>query len=469
MSCTICTENFNQTKHANIKCIYCEFSACRTCCETYIINEKIAKCMNTNCEKEWTRKFLVEHFTKKFINNKWKENLEQVGLEKEKALLPATQGIVEQLIERERIKQDIDDVDRLIRELYTRRSNLSTEYARGGNVRVTSERRQFVRACPDEHCRGFLSTAWKCGLCSKWTCPDCHVLKGSTQDAPHECKQEDLETARLLDKDTKPCPKCAIGIFKIEGCDQMWCTQCHTAFSWRSGRIETHIHNPHFYEWQRRNNGGTAPRNVGDFQCGREIDHYTSRTINNKIREMFGTTFRGGQRSLPIQTTQSESETVDNTDDLTIKIDNIVRSVLHLQRVQMPTYQVNEIEDNQYLRIDYLRRQINEEEFKIKIQRANKLHQKKREIGGIIHLFIQSITDIMYRLHDLVNGKLPCNTNSEKQELRREIQSTLNEINGLLSYTDECFQEISRTYSCKQRKFRLYNERDRYREVLITA
>jgi hypothetical protein len=65
-----------------------------------------------------------------------------------------------------------------------------------------------------------------------------------------------------LNKEAKPCPKCAASISKIDGCDQMWCTQCRTAFSWRTGAIETAVHNPHYYEWKRRN-GGLEPAPVG--------------------------------------------------------------------------------------------------------------------------------------------------------------------------------------------------------------
>jgi hypothetical protein len=33
----------------------------------------------------------------------------------------------------------------------------------------------------------------------------------------------------------------------------MWCTQCHTSFSWRDGsRITTTIHNPHAVAWRRQ-------------------------------------------------------------------------------------------------------------------------------------------------------------------------------------------------------------------------
>ena len=48
----------------------------------------------------------------------------------------------------------------------------------------------------------------------------------------------------------------------------MWCTQCHIAFSWKSGhKVTGTIHNPHFYQWQRQ--GGKAPiQNPGAINCG---------------------------------------------------------------------------------------------------------------------------------------------------------------------------------------------------------
>jgi hypothetical protein len=51
--------------------------------------------MDTKCAKKWTRKFMVDNFPKTFINGAWKKHKEKILLDKEIALLPATQAVVE--------------------------------------------------------------------------------------------------------------------------------------------------------------------------------------------------------------------------------------------------------------------------------------------------------------------------------------------------------------------------------------
>ena len=161
-------------------------------------------------------------------------------------------------------------------------------YANGedGEEGAQRSRREFLMRCPADDCRGFLSTAYKCGTCNKHTCSECLELTDSqgsdTLDAQssaldaqgpaivHVCKPDMVETAKAIKKETRACPKCAARIFKIDGCDQMWCTMtgCNTAFSWNTGHVVTgRVHNPHYYEWLRRN--GEAPtREIGDIPCG---------------------------------------------------------------------------------------------------------------------------------------------------------------------------------------------------------
>lgn len=406
--------------------------------------------MNNSCGKEWDRQFVVETFAKTFITGEWKKMKEQVLFDREKALLPATQGVVEMRIRQENTKKEIREVDKLMRDLYERRRNLEQQYRIGGNTNTTQERRQFIRACPADDCRGFLSSQWKCGTCAKSTCSDCHEVKDAHQD--HVCNPDNVATATLLSQDTKPCPKCATGIFKIEGCDQMWCTQCHTAFSWRTGHIETNVHNPHYYEWQRRMNNGVAPRVPGDIPCGenREITHMTPGIVSNAIKLKLNYT--------AALATPAESQRFLL---LSRRIYRICESISHLTNVQMDAYHAgNRMENNLELRVEYLQKKISEEEFKIKVQRANKMHEKKREMSGVLNLFVTTVGDIMYRIEMYIQGlnrdqlllSAAAKINAETQ-----VGVMLDEVEVIRTYSNECLTTIAATYGSKRKQLVMYD------------
>ena len=453
-NCSICDEKTNSRTHAPISCLYCSYQACRKCCETYILDQPVAKCMNPSCAKEWSRKFLSEQFPKTFVFGSFKKHREHVLFEKELALLPATQLVIEERkakkIRLEEIEKERKKVVARINELVTIQRRLESEAFRinQGTEQVVKTHKTFIRACSVEDCRGFLSSQWKCGLCDTYTCPDCHVVKGTERNGDHECNADDLATAKLLDADTKCCPKCATGIFKIEGCDQMWCTQCHTAFSWRTGEIQTRIHNPHFYEWQRQN--GSVPREQGDIQCGRELDYRFAGDIALRLKNYLG---------IPIKD-KLDGDAVPIFEE----ISNIVRSVIHLREAQLNRYRVDHVEDNLDLRINYMCNEIDKNEFQIHIQRKNKKHAKNQEMYDVLQLLMTTITDIMYR----IRGQLDTNTNVVDMQLN-EVKTILRESDAIVEYVNKCLTEISKTYNSKLKQISLYKNTDtlRYRNVLV--
>ena len=214
--CNICCDEYNKSTRSKVTCLYCDFEVCRTCCETYILSEVVPKCMRPECGKEWSRKFLREHFTNTFLTSKYKEHVENVLFDQEKALMPATQPLVEERLRQAKVRREMQAIDKLIQELYREKRALERSFEHGGEVQ--SRATEFVRQCPANGCRGFLSTQWKCGICEQWTCPECHELKGPRRDIEHTCDPNSVETAKLLAKDSKPCPKCQSLIFKISGC-----------------------------------------------------------------------------------------------------------------------------------------------------------------------------------------------------------------------------------------------------------
>lgn len=140
------------------------------------------------------------------------------------------------------------------------------------NKKSTTKKVVFARRCPDEECRGFLSPNNKCGLCDQFSCDKCMKIIGNkpaADDDTHECNPDDMASVQMLKKETRPCPKCVTPIYKISGCDQMWCTQCHVTFSWISGQIVTSgpLHNPHYYTFLREHGAG-AIRTPEEVVCG---------------------------------------------------------------------------------------------------------------------------------------------------------------------------------------------------------
>lgn len=480
------------TKNRAITCGICDFEACKKCWETYILGETVEKCMNPVCGKPWTRKRMMEQFTPGFINGPLKNHKKNLLFERERGMLPATQAIVEEEIRLERIEEKLannneemknktndlrkeysknlrdardirqllgntnliimmhpgedfgekkrelsgrlteliaktNELDKKIREMEETHIKIRNELNRELGKKDTV-RKVFVRACPEAECRGFLSSQWKCGLCDKWTCPDCHVVK----EGEHICNPDDVATATLLSNDTKPCPKCKTGIFKINGCDQMFCTQCHTGFSWNTGQIETRMHNPHYFEWMRRRNEEGNPlgveRNPLEVICGREIDgQFTSALIGNLRR-----------RNL--------------SEKYTKKIVNIASSINHLTHVILPQFAVNDVLDNQDLRVKFLRNKLSENEFKTNLLKRVKSQDKKREHRDVLVMFQNTMIDMIYRYNHAM-------------EFNEDYTSYLKEVDALVVYVNECLWTIARTFGCVERELKYHYEYD----VLICA
>lgn len=279
MTCPICCETYSKTVRKEVTCLYCAYSACIKCQQQYMLTVRDPQCMN--CHVEWNREFIDHAFSKAFRTKTLKAHRERILLDLERAMLPDTMPYVEWEIQRERdkvliqqyrteiirLRQEVDRLEfqqHLIQppDAYFGRGEAGEQ---GGDGAGTSQGRpaapqpklKIVHACPATECRGFLDSKWSCGLCKTRVCGTCREVlpekSDANKDLQHVCKPEQVATAKLLDKDTKSCPNCNVLIHRVFGCNQMWCTSCHTAFDWKTGRIETkHIHNPHYMEWLRR-------------------------------------------------------------------------------------------------------------------------------------------------------------------------------------------------------------------------
>lgn len=441
MECQVCCETFNKSNHSKVSC-YCNFVQCSSCAEKYLLETpNDPHCMN--CKTGWNREKLMENFTKKFVGKTFKERRENLLFERERALMPATQPAAERTKKMSDIMKKIREKDGIAVELFNQQNQILNEpcaddesrmarYRRYLDVKARGDdsyrermyldyqhnllmnrpaasgpRREFIRACPANDCRGFLSTGWKCGMCDTKVCPTCHEIK--TEDE-HECKPENVETARLLAKDTRPCPKCASMIFKIDGCDQMYCTACNTAFSWRTGQVETgRVHNPHYYDYLRRVHNGDIPREPGDIvhnQCGM-IPH--ANHINQVIN------------SYP---------TVRHN---IIFLLSILQSHWHIEHIM--TRIRPGVPDTETLRINYMIGDLSEEVFKKELQKLEKARQKKNEINDIMTTYQNVTRD---QLRSVVDN----------QRNLPEIERICAELLTLREYINEQMVIVSKRYTC---------------------
>ena len=282
--CNICCENYNQSLHAKVTCEHtdCAFQVCKTCVRTYLLGTTAdPSCMN--CKKAWSDQFLVSNLNRAFCEKDYKKHRKGLLLERELSKLPETMVLAERQkkVDNEELKltelnKQVAALNAQIRSLHlashTVRENI--RHIKQGTDTDSKgpegERRKFIMACPNDSCRGYLSTQYKCELCETYTCPYCLELIGYSKTDPHTCDPNNVASAELIKKDTKPCPQCGVRIHKISGCDQMWCTECRVAFSYRTLKIDVGggIHNPHYYAYMQQRNNGVATRNPQDVVCG---------------------------------------------------------------------------------------------------------------------------------------------------------------------------------------------------------
>lgn len=470
--CVVCCEVFNLSSRKKVSCNFCDFEACTTCSTKYLLDSsQDPHCMN--CRKAWNREAMETKFSKKFYIIDYKKHREDVMFERELSMMPETQIYVE--MERANINYQlkidtirseiakakhnlmyfykhyydenspIEFVDRLTLEYVTKESehlksisNLEIDLRAAQSLRrhyigdhhtAFNEKRVFIRACPAADCKGFLSTQWKCGICGVRVCHDCHEIKGDHANAEGECSNNptaqqhvcdpgNVETAKLLAKDTKPCPKCAAMIFRISGCDHMWCTVCKTGFSWKTMQVTNGVHNPHHYEYLRLH-GGTVPREQGDNPGGGgcadgNIPHVHG--FNKHLRAIMGT---NPERKDIVACVAS--------------ISHIHRIHGHIAQIEIPRFSPGNDENaNRDIRVKYMMNNITKDEFKATLQMREKASDKNRELT------------MVFQTYQTVTAE---NLNAIAQAKERDrIIELYNRQCELREYINGCMEAIARRY-----------------------
>ena len=244
-NCEICCERFNKSNHQSIKCCFadCEYTVCKACTRRYIL-ETTADPHCMKCKKVWDQEFLVNNLNRSFCDKEYKHHRKNLLTEREISKLPETMQLAEnqKFIDEENVKLKIlnEKMTKLKAEMKGIRNEQILCHNAIYNIEhsdQTTEKRKFIMACPTNGCRGYLSMQYKCELCKVFTCPHCLDCIGLNKNDQHTCNPENVSSAELIKKETKGCPSCGVRIFKIDGCNQMWCTECRVAFDYNTGKF----------------------------------------------------------------------------------------------------------------------------------------------------------------------------------------------------------------------------------------
>ena len=202
----------------------------------------------------------------------------------------------------------------------------------------------------------------------------------------------------------------------VRNCDQMWCTSCHTPFSWQTGAVVTTgtIHNPHYYQWMRNGGGGAAPQHPGHIPCGGLPDVYNLR------------------RSLRLVAPHDLEDFM-----------KIFRICAHMIEVERNRYQRHVLpQNNQDIDVRYLLGEIDDETWKTTLARDEKERQKSREIREILDAFNGATIDIMRRV-DI----RPANPYPAQEGLALILQMRI-ELNALRDYIVGELVKVSKAFNC---------------------
>lgn len=401
--CEVCYEDFNNSTHKLVKCDKCEYNCCKQCIRSYfkdILNEP--HCMK--CKMQWEPEFVVAAVNKVYYNGEFKENRKLMLTTLEKSRLPDTQNDAKVFLLQEQLDAKVLTIKCQIKDLKLQIKVKEQEIILAHSEFLKEKktgRKVFIMKCQSE-CKGFLSSSYKCDLCNKHTCSKCFEVVDADPEIytgdQHVCKPENIETVSMIKKETRACPGCSVRIHKIDGCNQMWCVECNTAFDWISGKIVNGtIHNPHYYDYLKKNGG--IPRAPGDVLCG---------GLPN-VRSMY--------EKISVLRINSVID-VDISEIMLRNIGNIHQFVNHIHHLytdlaQNASYQTA----LKNIRIKYILSRISEHEFSTSIFKEHKKDSKNQKKMQLLQMVDNVGTDLLQNYNAFLDKKVKRNQMQHVEEM----------------------------------------------------
>ncbi len=424
MECQVCCEKFLDV----VKCGFCNYHACKVCLETYLFSSKeYMECMS--CKREFTRHMIVTMFDKYFLE-KYKVYYSNILFDFQKAYIP---DVVKEINKNKKINDmnekyntQYNKVKSIEYKFNNLKNNLITAYSESNmNVLLDLTKKMIneeiilnqihtelisIKNSTDIsstllkciNCQFYCDDNGFCNSCQQSSCLKCLNIKNEN----HVCKNEDIESINLIYNQTKKCPGCDTRIYRSQGCSLMFCTSCHTVFSWTTGKITNPRinHNPHYIQHVRDKRLNNVTEDIIVW-CGREID-------SNFISKLFNVT--------------------KNINDFTPIYKFAVE--IYYMRTTRRSY-IKTYNDRIYLQ-KYILNQIEEYKYKSYLFKNFKDRKVCEDYVELIDTYINSATDIIYRFY---------------QDKNKSSNSYIKEIQNLIDIINKELETLSKDYKvCKK-------------------
>ena len=199
----------------------------------------------------------------------------------------------------------------------------------------------------------------------------------------------------------------------VKNCDQMFCTMCHTAFSWTKGTVEKGpIHNPHYFAWKMQN-AKTELQNTGELLCN-ENEYPNANML--QIASQY------------------------STDTVKKWIFNFLQYFLHIDNVVRPLYQPTATRDEKMeINVEYMMGKMSKTEWKKQLYSCDKRQEMSRDILDLIDM---AMTISGERFRKLIDE-------SNKNKKNANLQPILLEISNLIDYIENEVENIRKRFMVK--------------------
>lgn len=268
IDCDICYSPYDS--NLVLRCYKCHLGTCGTCLDQYhqMPTTTSLSCMNPSCGTEWDMTTLrLMHLNPDLINTIYDIRVEylfkrEVEYMKDTYLKHNVTMIKDEVIEHN------DKLHKYVQSIMDPQVGVNPKYLSNireylNNIARVQQKlidmdhvsaHTHIDTCPILDCNGYITIlSNQCQTCQAYRCTRCD--QGVSKDSDHECDPKDIATFAEVNRTTKKCPNvsCKARIHLIEGCDDMWCTKCNTAFNWKSGEIvdtkSRNYHNIHHQQY----------------------------------------------------------------------------------------------------------------------------------------------------------------------------------------------------------------------------